>query len=180
MSELTAYSMLSELAEKARNTAIELPSAKAAQALATGLGFNLLGQRFVASMEEVVELMRVPPATRVPGVKNFVLGVGNVRGRLMTVVDLALFFEEPSELPKAQRRVLAVEDGENLIGFLIDDSLGMQHFPSDAYVEDSGDIPEIFSNFVRGSYEIAGVQWPMLSLSAISDDPRLERLAIAH
>ena len=89
--------MLSDLAGKARLSAIDLPSAQAAQTHWAGLGFNLLGQRCVTSMEEVSELMRVPPATRVPGVKNFVAGVGNVRGRLMVVVDLALFFGQPSE-----------------------------------------------------------------------------------
>ena len=180
MSDTTPFNLLSRLAKKARDTAIELPAAQATQSHATGLGFNLLGQRFVASMDEVSELMRVPQATRVPGVKNFVLGVGNVRGRLMTVLDLALFFGEVSKLPRAQRRVLAVEDEENLIGFMIDDSFGMQHFPSDTYLEEADDVPEMFRNFVSGAYLIAGVQWPVLSLTALANDPRLENLAIAY
>ena len=101
MSELSPFEMLSSLADKARLSAIDLPSAQATQTLSTGLGFNLLGQRFVTSMKKTCELMRVPPATRVPGVKSFVIGVGNVRGRLMVVVDLALFFGQPSTLPRA-------------------------------------------------------------------------------
>ena len=180
MSELSPFEMLSSLAEKARFSAIDLPSAQATQTHTTGLGFNLLGQRFVTSMEEVSELMRVPPVTRVPGVKNFVIGVGNVRGRLMVVVDLALFFGQPSKLSKAQRRVLAVEDEEHLLGFIIDDSFGMQHFPSDAYSEHAEDVPEMFEKFVQGSYEVAGVHWPVMSLAALSDDPRLGKLAVSH
>ena len=120
VSELSPYAILVGLAEKARGNALALPESYAAQTHATGLGFNLLDQRFVASMDEVVELMRLPPTTRVPGVKEFVLGVGNVRGRLMTVIDLAVFFGEVSLIPNSQRRVMAVEDGENLIGFVID------------------------------------------------------------
>ena len=180
MSAMTAFGSLSQLADKARETAIELPSVQATQTHSTGLGFNLLGQRFVASMDEVSELMRVPPVTRVPGVKKFVVGVGNVRGRLMTVIDLALFFGEPSRLSKAQRRVLAVEDDENLLGFIIDDSFGMQHFPADAYAEKVEEVPEMFQNFVTGAYQIAGVQWPLISLAELASDPRLEQLASAH
>jgi len=98
----------------------------------------------------------------------------------MVVVDLALFFGQPSTLPSAQRRVLAVEDEEHLLGFIIDDSLGMQHFPSEAYSEDAGDVPEMFEKFVRGSYGVAGVRWPVMSLAALSDDPRLGTLAVSH
>ena len=180
MSELSPFEILSSLADKARLSAIDLPSAQATQTLSTGLGFNLLGQRFVTSMKETCELMRVPPATRVPGVKSFVTGVGNVRGRLMVVVDLALFFGQPSTLPRAQRRVLAVEDEEHLLGFIIDDSLGMKHFPSDVYSEDAGDVPEMFEKFVQGSYGVAGVHWPVMSLAALADDPRLGKLAVSH
>lgn len=175
-----AYTVLVEMADRARQSAIELPPAQAAQTHETGLGFNLLDQRFVASMNEVNELMRVPQVTRIPGVKNFVVGVANVRGRLMTVIDLALFFGEASKLPRGQRRVLAVEDEENLIGFVIDESLGMQHFPADAFSSDSGEIPDLFAGFVEGGYQIAGVQWPVLKLSALVTDPRLEKLALVQ
>ena len=180
MSEQTAFSVLHDMADRARASAIELPPAQSAQTHSTGLGFNLLGQRFVASMDEVSELMRVPQVTRVPGVKNFVVGVGNVRGRLMTVIDLALFFGQPSRLPKAQRRVLAVEDDENLLGFMIDDSFGMQHFPSDAYEESVDELPEMFSRIVTGAYRIAGIQWPLMDLGTLAEDPRLDQLAMNH
>lgn len=179
MSEISPFSTLTSLADKARSKAIELPPIQDTRMHKTGLGYNLLGQRFVSSMDDVSELMRVPPTTRLPGVKNFVLGIGNVRGRLMTVLDLALFFGQASQLPRAQRRVLAVEDGEHLIGFVIDDSHGMQHFPADAYSEESPEIPHVFRGFVCGVYEVAGVQWPVLNISLLAKDPRLASLALA-
>ena len=75
MSEPSPFEMLSSLADEARLSAIDLPPAQATQTLATGLGFNLLGQRFVTSMKEISELMRVPPATRVPGAKSLLLAL---------------------------------------------------------------------------------------------------------
>ncbi len=180
MSETSAFSLLTDLADKARLSAIELPPEQATQTHWTGLGFNLLGQRFVAPMDEVGELSRAPSATRVPGVKNFVLGVGNVRGRLMTVIDLAIFFGQASQLARSQRRVLAVEVEEQYFGFMIDDSFGMQHFPSDSFSETAGDVPEMFNEYVRGSFHIAGTEWPVLSLSSLAGDKRLEKLAITH
>lgn len=180
MHEVTPFESLLSLADRSQEIAVELPSKENTQVLWAGVGFNLLGQRFVVPMDEVAETMRVPQATRLPGVKDFVVGVGNVRGRLMAVLDLAVFFGEVSEFATSQRRVIAVEDEEQYFGFIIDESLGMQHFPSDAFDSNVGDIDDVFRPFVRGSYSVAGIRWPVLSLTALAEHPELEKLAVAN
>lgn len=127
-------------------------------------------------MDEVAELMRVPSATRVPGVKNFVLGIANIRGRLMVIIDLAVFFGERSRLPRAQRRILAFEEDELYLGFVVDASLGMQHFPSDSYYKETEDLPEMFRPFTGGSYKTGGATWPIIDLSAFAGHPEFEKL----
>lgn len=179
MSVTTAFQALTELAERSQGVALELPAEDSGRTHWTGLGFSLMGHRFATPMDEVAELMRVPQATRLPGVKSFVVGVGNVRGRLMPILDLAVFFGEISERPRSQRRVLAYKLDEQYAGFIIDESLGMQHFPSDAFDEDVTEVPDMFKPFVRGSYRVAGIQWPVMSLIALAQDPKLEKLALA-
>ncbi len=179
MNEVSPFLSLVSLAERSQEITAELPSKENTQMHWAGLGFNLLGQRFVVPMDEVAETMRVPQATRLPGVKDFVVGVGNVRGKLMAVLDLTVFFGEVSELAMNQRRVRAVEDEEQYFGFIIDELFGMQHFPSDAFDTTVDDIDDMFKPFVRGSYHIAGIQWPVLSLTALAEHPELEKLAVA-
>lgn len=179
MTETTPFATLLSVAERSNQLQGELPPRDNAQTLWAGLGFNLLGQRFVVPLDEVAETMRVPQTTRLPGVKDFVIGIGNVRGRLMAVLDLAVFFGKLSELAISQRRVLAVEDEELYFGFIIDESLGMQHFPSDAFEEIVEEIDDMFKPYVRGAYHVAGSSWPVLSLAALAEHPELEQLAIA-
>ena len=179
MSEVNAYQALVELATRGETISIDLPSLDDTPTHWAGLGFNLLGQRFVSPMDEVAELMRMPQATRVPGVKDFVVGVGNVRGRLMAILDLDVYFGQASNRPRAQRRVLAYELEDRYMGFIIDESLGMQHFPSDTFEEDAGEVADMFMPFLRGSYRFAGIQWPVLSLEALAQDPNFETLAVA-
>jgi twitching motility protein PilI len=179
MNDSTPFGKLVLIAERSQQRQGELPPRENAQMLWAGLGFNLLGQRFVVPLDEVAETMRVPQATRLPGVKEFVIGIGNVRGRLMAVLDLAVFFGKLSGLAISQRRVLAVEDEEQYFGFIIDESLGMQHFPSDAFEEVVEGIDDMFKPYVRGAYHVAGIQWPILSLAALAEHPELEQLAIA-
>ena len=175
--EIGAFEVLLDLSNRGESIALDLPTLDDTQTHWTGLGFSLIGQRFVAPMDEVAELMRMPQATRVPGVKDFVVGVGNVRGRLMSILDLDVYFDESSSLPRGQRRVIAYEIEEHYMGFMIDESLGMQHFPSDTFQEDIGDIADMFKPFVRGSYQVAGTQWPVLSLEALAQNPNFEKLA---
>ena len=179
MSEVTPFTRLLSLAERSQEITAELPSKESTQIHWVGLGFYLLGQRFVVPLAEVAETMSIPRATRLPGVKNFVSGVGNVRGKLMALIDLALFFGEVSKIGNAKRRILAVEDEKQYFGFIIDESLGMQHFPSDSFGETIGEIEDKYRPFVRGCYRMAGTEWPVVSLTALSEHPELEKLAIA-
>ncbi len=173
-----AFDALELIAERSLEMEVELPSVENTQTHWTGLGFSLLGQRFVAPLGEVAETMRVPQATRLPGVKDFVYGIGNVRGRLMAIIDLAVFFRKSSRLARSQRRVLAVEDEEQYFGFIVDESLGMQHFPSDAFDSQIDELDEMFEPFVRGGYSIAGIEWPVLSFESLARHPELQKLAI--
>lgn len=179
MSEVSAFRALRDLAERSQQVSVQLPAREHAQSLWQGLGFSLLGERFVVPLSEVSEIMRIPAqATRLPGVRNFVLGVSNIRGRLLIVVDLALFFGEPSSLPRGQRRILAIENDENYLGFMVDESLGMQHFPSDSFTPDpADDLHKKIKGYVAGSYTAGGVSWPVMSLIALAGDPGLERFA---
>ncbi len=178
MSEVSPFSCLLEIAERSQQLALELPAKENAQTHWNGLGFSLMGHRFVAPMGEIAELMRVPQATRLPGVKHFVVGIANVRGRLMPILDLATFFGAPSTLARAQRRIFAVEDEELYVGFIVDESLGMQHFPQDAF-RSTANVDEMFQPFIKGCYRVGGNEWPILSLSELAADPQFEQLAQA-
>lgn len=56
-----------------------------------GIAFEVGGQEFVAPMGEVSEILAVPELTPIPLTKPWLLGVANVRGRLLPLADLAKF-----------------------------------------------------------------------------------------
>ncbi len=80
-------------------------------------------------MGEVVELLHVPNWTVLPGVKGWVKGVANVRGRLLPIIDTEEFLGGQLVGPTKLRRVLAVECGELFTGLMVSDVIGMMHFP---------------------------------------------------
>ena len=56
-----------------------------------GIGFRIGDERFVASREQVREVLMLPDSmTRVPGARRWLLGIANLRGHLLPLVDLKL------------------------------------------------------------------------------------------
>ncbi len=178
MSNAAPFDVLIDLARKCQSSAHPLPERSTTTAHWAGLGITLMDQRFVVPLNEVDEQVRTPQVTRIPGVKVFVSGIANVRGRLMTIVDLPMFFGVTSNFSRAQRRTLVVDQNDRYVGFMVDESLGMQHFPSEAFQETlETEVDERIKPYVRGCFRTAGNEWPVLSLHTLTADQELEKLA---
>jgi twitching motility protein PilI len=178
MSEVSrAFIKLAEIADLSRQHAKGLPAQEEARAIWSGVGFTLNGRRYVTSMDEVSEILSVPRYTQVPGVKTWVKGIANVRGRLMPVMDLLGFLNRPSALQLKRRRVLAVERGELYSGLVVDEVLGMQHIPQDTFTLE---IPEEYAEtraYLKGGFASDKGFFAMFSLYELARDPRFLNVA---
>ena len=59
-------------------------------------------------------------ATRVPGVEPWLVGIVQIRGEVVPVVDLRRRFGIDGVEPNVDRRVLVVRQGERSVGLLVD------------------------------------------------------------
>ena len=133
MSEsLTAFELLLQIDRRCRLLAADLPSQPTRQDSWSGIGFRLGEHWYVAPMGEVGEVLHEPRFTLVPGVKPWVKGVANLRGRLLPIMDLCGFFGQEVSAARKQRRVLVVEHDEVFAGLLVDEVFGLQHFARDS------------------------------------------------
>lgn len=82
------FEYLTELAKQVKLAAPELPAQREIRDTWSGIGFSILNHRFVAPLGEVVEMLVVPEITRLPGTQSWVMGLANVRGRLLPLFDL--------------------------------------------------------------------------------------------
>src|SRR5690606_2383039 len=178
MSEVSrAFIKLAEIAELSHQHAKGLPEQQEARAIWSGVGFTLNGRRYVASMDEVSEILSVPRYTQVPGVKSWVKGIANVRGRLMPVMDLLGFLNRPSALQLKRRRVLALEGGELYSGLAEGAGLGMQHSPQDTF---TGEIPDEYAEtraYLKGGFASDKGFFALFSLYELARDPRFLNVA---
>jgi twitching motility protein PilI len=74
----------------------------------TGLAFRLAETQMVVALEQVAEIMAVPKLVDVPGTRPWVRGIANLRGTVMTVVDLPAFLGIRQRTDSPRNRLLVV------------------------------------------------------------------------
>lgn len=171
------FDLLISIATRSKHNAEQLPQQVENTSFWRGVGFLLADQHLVMEMGDVREILQPPKLTKVPGVRSWVLGVANVRGRLVPVMDLAGFLGLPSRANWRSRRVLVVEKDNHLCGLLVDAVLGMQQFTEDALEPLSGCLAEL-EKFTSNSYTRDGQSWAVFELDQLIEAPEFLQVAV--
>jgi purine-binding chemotaxis protein CheW len=87
--------------------------------------FALGTTTFAVAARNVREVDRAPEVTPVPGVPIWLNGVANLRGDLISVVDLRAFLGVEAAAPAGRMLVVASDTGEIVSAFLVDAVPGM-------------------------------------------------------
>lgn len=84
------------------------------------LTFQLNGQTYGLPIAAVREINRMAEITPVPRVPTFVVGVMNLRGKVMPVLDLRLRLGLPATTPTRESCIVIVEGSEGEVGMIVD------------------------------------------------------------
>lgn len=176
-SHKSAFELLKSIAQKSEGIEVSLPAQTASEGNWRGVGFRLAGQDFIAPLTEVDEILYLPECTRFPGVKPWVNGVANVRGRLLSVIDLGVFFEQKPSAASKKCRVLTVKRNDLYTGVIVEEVLGMQSFMNDARVQEI-QVTDMFKPFVEGGFKQDQGSWTIFSLSSLVQAPEFMQVAV--
>jgi len=117
------------LKARARMLAREpLPAATESERLEL-LEFSLAHETYGVEMVYVRETRPLRDITPVPCTPPFVLGLINVRGRIISVIDIKSFFNLPEKGLTDLNKVIILHDGEMEFGILADSVLGVRTIP---------------------------------------------------
>ncbi len=128
------------------------------------LGVEIGGVRYLLDLVEAGEIVPLPPLAAVPLTQPWYLGLANVRGNLLGVVDLARYLDADA-VPTAGTRLVTFAPG---LGFpcalLVAKVVGLRHAadmtPLDARLRDAD-----------------GQEWTPLSLAALAREDRFLQVA---
>ena len=93
------------------------------------LEFLLTYETYAIEMRWVAETYPLKDLTPLPCTPPFVAGIINVRGRILSVIDIRKFFDLPEKGLTDLNKVIIVHDGEMEFGILADEILGTRTIP---------------------------------------------------
>jgi twitching motility protein PilI len=167
------FELLLELERRARAAIAARDGAPAAADEWVGIGIRLGAERFVTSRAEVREVLPVPEqVTRVPGAKPWLRGIANLRGQLLTVVDLKSFLGAGGTGAERQARVLVVASRDVPTGLIVDEVLGFRRFSADDYRDEAPPGVIRCEHYLEGCYRRNAEVWPKFSLLKLLEDPQ--------
>ena len=143
-----------------------------------GVGFRLGQRRLVSSFDEVMEILPMPPVTPVPGAQNWMLGVANVRGTLLPVVDLKQFLEGERTVVHDGQRMLVVRQSGGNVAVLIDELFGQRTFNDSHRAEMAGENEGRYGHFVSQVYRLADTSWAVFSMQTLTRTPEFRQATI--
>lgn len=175
---LTAFELLLQIDARCRVLAADLPSQHTRQHGWSGIGFRIGERWYVAPMGEVSEVLHEPRFTQLPGVKPWVRGVANLRGRLLPIMDVCGFFGHELSAARKQRRVLVVEYKDVFAGLMVDEVYGLQHFAQDSLEPvPSSELNGPIGAFVKGRFQ-REQSWQVFSPFALAQSPGFMSVAL--
>jgi purine-binding chemotaxis protein CheW len=108
--------------------------------------FDVGRMLYGCEMAAVREIVPARTTTRLPGAPPFVRGLINLRGSIITVIDLAARLDAGHAGLDAS--VMLVEVGAKLVGLAVDDVRDVQEIPPDRMEPAEGDVAR--GGVVRG------------------------------
>jgi len=82
--------------------------------------FMLEGEKYGINVMQVKEVLRNIEIAPVPGAPDYILGIINLRGNVVTVIDTRKRFALPERNIDDESRIIIIETDEQVIGLLVD------------------------------------------------------------
>jgi len=112
--------------------------------------FRVAGEIYGLPIHEIEEISKVFATTHVPRTADFLVGIGNVRGRIMPVVDLAKRLRLRSIERGRSARVLIVQLNDEPYGLVVDAVIDVTRIPPDKIEDKPGGITGARAEYIRG------------------------------
>ncbi|WP_240099899.1 chemotaxis protein CheW [Thermomonas flagellata] len=180
MAGQSPFLVLAEYERRSLAHVVGLPEQLDAPGLWRGIAYRVGSRRLASGFGEVVEILTLPALTPVPGTQPWMLGVANVRGTLLPVVDLKQFLEGERTVLHEGQRVLVVRQPGGDVAVTIDELYGQRSF-MDGDAADPAEAGELsagrYAHFIERAFRLDGQLWGQFSLDRLARTPEFRQAA---
>jgi purine-binding chemotaxis protein CheW len=138
------------------------------------VGFQVGRETYGVPITSLHEIVRVPEITAVPDAPDYLEGVINLRGKIVSVMDLRKRFGDKQAMVKKNNRILVVEHAGRLAGLIVDSASEVLKIPADAVEAPPAVFQEGGLNCVTGLGKVNGRLVVLLDMSKLLSPASLE------
>jgi purine-binding chemotaxis protein CheW len=134
------------------------------------LEFRLASEHYAVESRHVQEVHPLRDLTPLPGTPPFVLGIVNLRGRIVPVFDLKKFFDLPEQGLTDLHRIILVRGNDLELGLLADVIVGVRSIVADSLQPSLPTLTGIRADYLKG---VSDERLVVLDLERILSDPKI-------
>ncbi len=138
------------LHERARKLAQETKPDNPGKEWLVAIEFFLAYERYALASSFVREVYALKDITPLPGTPSFVMGIINVRGQIVSVVDMRKFFDLPDRGLSELNKVIIIRDDSMEFGLLADAVIGVRRIPLEEIQPPLPTLTGIRAEYLRG------------------------------
>lgn len=134
------------------------------------LEFKLANESYALETKYVVEACPFKELTPLPCTPPFIRGIVNIRGRILPVLDIKVFFDLPLKGITDLHRIVLVEGNDLTFGLLADQVASVRTIPADAVHPALPTLTGIRAEYLLG---VTAEHLIVLDMGRILADPKI-------
>jgi len=143
----------------------------------SGVGFQVDEIKYVIAIDKIVEVLILTEITKIPGISQWVLGLGNIRGNLLPIVDLKFYlFKKPTKTT-AHTRMVIIQQVGGQVGLVVDEVFGQKHFIKKQMIKKSDSSDKETLKYSKVSYKEDEDIWNVLQDDVLVNDSSFQNAA---
>ncbi len=138
--------------------------------------FKVMDEHYGIDVSSVHEIIGMTEITAIPNRLCFMIGVINLRGVVVPVIDLRVKFNFPKKEYDRQTVILVSEINENIIGMVVDSVSDVTSITEDNIQVQKSFSPSIKNDYIQGIIRINEKLIILLEIDKILSEEEIEHI----
>jgi len=177
-SNQSPFDLLLDLEARSKAGATGLPQQVEIRKPWSGIGFRIGEIQLVSAVGDVNEILHFPQLTSIPGTKSWVIGMANIRGTLIPIIDLNGYLGKKLTIINSKSRVLIIHNSDLRAGLLVDQVMGLRHFYDNEKTQQKPAVDKALNRYLSVEYLKDNGNWYVFSMKMLAENPEFLQVSI--
>ncbi len=168
--QLQPFEILHKMEQDVLSAGMSLPEEIAVAEQWVGLSYRVGKLQFATAMDQISEVVPSAPFAVVPRSRSWLRGIANVRGQLLTVVDLQDYLGMDPVNVDQYSRLIVINNPLLSCCLLVSRLQGLRHFDPVGDSCEIGDVDDLMSRFVTGALGKENEKWLVFDTDRLLDE----------